>query len=302
LCKKDVERLGRRIGTGGFGEVLALRDSQTGNEFAVKMEVPSWKVRTEFDILKCLADVPGVPRAHFLKLDGSCGLLGMDLLGSSLLHLFEREACHLKPLPLPTVLIIADQVIARLESIHSRGIVHRDIKPDNMCIGQGSGADTVHIVDFGMAKHFLDPKTRKHIELEQRQSRDPLFSGTPFYASLNVHRGITASRRDDLESVGYMLALLLEGRLPWSKCKNSLEALECKEKEPLEAICPSEPVFVSYLEYCRNLGFDEKPDYDRIRRMFSDLLDEKCPQHDNRSMFGLTQLLGASRGVAIGGA
>jgi serine/threonine protein kinase len=107
--------------------------------------------------------------------------------------------------------MIADQMISRLEYMHNNNFIHRDMKPDNFLMGVGGKANTVYMIDFGLSKRYRDPKTGQHIPYRDGKS----LTGTARYASVNTHIGIEQSRRDDLESVGYILLYLLKGTLPW---------------------------------------------------------------------------------------
>ena len=145
----------------------------------------------------------------------------MDHLGASLEELFRK--CGRK-FSLKTVLMLADQMIQRVEYIHSRLYLHRDIKPDNFLIGRGKRQHYVYIVDFGLTKRYRDAKTGQHIPYKDGKS----LTGTARYASLNTHIGVEQSRRDDLECLGFVLIYFLKGGLPWQgvKAKDRTEKYE----------------------------------------------------------------------------
>lgn len=195
----------------------------------------------------------------------------MDLLGYSLEDLFNR--CG-RRFSLKTVLMIADQTLLRIEYIHSKSFIHRDIKPDNFLMGLGRRSNIVYIIDFGLAKRYRDPKTHVHIMYRENKH----LTGTPRYASINNHLGIEQSRRDDLESLGYVFMYFLRGSLPWqglranTKKQKYQKIMEKKMATPIDLLCKGFPdEFRIYFEYCRALRFADKPDYSYLRRLFKDL-------------------------------
>lgn len=179
--------------------------------------------------------------------------------------------------------MIADQMIQRIEFIHAKNFLHRDIKPDNFLIGTDKKAHMIYIIDFGLAKRFRNAKTGDHIPYRDGKS----LTGTARYASINTHLGLEQSRRDDMESIGYVLMYFLKGKLPWMgmQAKTKDEKYDkIKDKKisvTVEALCRGFPKeFSRYLEYCRNLGFEDKPDYTSYRRMFSNLMTQEGYTYD----------------------
>jgi len=164
----------------------------------------------------------------------------MDLLGPSLEDLFQ--SCK-RSFDLKTVLMIGIQMIQRIQKVHEYRIIHRDIKPDNFLIGgKESAKDDVYIIDFGLAKCYKNSEG-EHIPYKDGKN----LTGTARYASINTHKGIEQSRRDDLETIGHVLLYLLKGSLPWQglpgRSKNEKYAAIKKKKieTPLEELCRGHP-------------------------------------------------------------
>jgi len=268
-------RLGRKIGSGSFGDIYLGTNINTGEEVAIKLE--SVKTRHpqlayEYKVYRILAGGVGIPNVRWFGREGDFNVMVMDILGPSLEDLFNF--CSRK-FTLKTVLMLADQMLARIEYVHTKNFIHRDLKPDNFLIGLGRRKlNQIYIIDFGLAKRYRDPRTHRHIPYVEGKS----LTGTARYASINTHLGIEQSRRDDLESLGYVLMYFNRGQLPWQGLKANTKKekynriAEKKMSTPVEILCKHFPTeFATYLNYCRALRFDDKPDYAYLRRLFRDL-------------------------------
>jgi len=182
-----------------------------------------------------------------------------------------------------TVLMLADQLLRRVEFIHGRNFLHRDIKPDNFLMGLGKRGNQLNVIDFGLAKRYRDPRTNAHIPYRENKN----LTGTVRYTSINTHLGIEQSRRDDLESIGYMLVYFNKGNLPWQGLRGATKKQkydkisEKKISISPEMLCKGLPnEFASYLSYVRGLRFEERPDYIWLRKMFRDLFIKLGYQYD----------------------
>lgn len=277
-------RLGRKIGSGSFGDIYLGTNVSNGEEVAIKLESVKSKhpqLLYESRLYRYLQGGHGIPYIYWYGMEGNYNVLVLDLLGPSLEDLFNY--CNRK-FSVKTVLMIAHEILSRVEYLHEKNFIHRDIKPDNFLIGLARRAHTVYVIDFGLAKRYRNPKTHAHMAYRENKH----LTGTPRYASINNHLGIEQSRRDDLESVGYVLMYFLRGSLPWQglsantkkqKYKKIMEKKIAVSYETLVAGFPDE--FLVYFEYCRALRFDDKPDYSYLRKMFQELLVRLGYTHDN---------------------
>lgn len=284
-------RLGRKIGSGSFGDIYLGTNMANGEEVAIKLESVKSKhpqLLYESKIYKILNGGLGIPNIRWYGVEGDYNVMVLDLLGPSLEDLFNYCGRRFQ---LKTVLMIGDQLLSRLEYTHSKSFIHRDVKPDNFLIGLGRRAQICHIIDFGLAKKFRDPKSHMHIPYRENKN----LTGTARYASINTHVGIEQSRRDDLESLGYVLMYFIRGSLPWQGLKANTKKhkyekiMEKKMSTPTEILIKTHPSeFRAYFEYCRALRFDDKPDYAYLKRLFKELFFRKGFQFD--AMFDWTVL------------
>lgn len=271
-----------RIGKGAFGEIWKAINLVTKSNVAIKFEDITAKhqqLHTECKIYlwfqkSQLAKSQKIPKVFYYGIEQNKNMMVMDILGDSLEKKFKKSG---KKMSLKTVLMLADQMISRLGFVHSRFIIHRDIKPDNFAMGSGENSKYVYIIDFGLAKKFMSCSKKEHIKFKENK----LLTGTARYASVNTHRGYEQSRRDDLESLGYVFVYLLKGVLPWQnlKAKDLNEKYEkIKEKKMetgVEEVCEGCPAeFSQYLEYVKGLGFEDEPDYNYLRSLFKKLFDD----------------------------
>jgi len=206
-------KVGKKIGEGSFGVVFEGLKVTTGQPVAIKFEPrksDAPQLRDEFRSYRTLNGTTGVPQVYYFGQEGLHNILVIDLLGPNLEDLFDM--CGRK-FTIKTVCMAAKQMVTRVQAIHEKSLIYRDIKPDNFLIGTpgNKNANTIHIIDFGMAKPYRDPKTKVHIPYRERKS----LSGTARYMSINTHLGREQSRRDDLESLGHVFMYFLRGGLPW---------------------------------------------------------------------------------------
>lgn len=265
-----------RIGKGSFGEVYKIKNKSDNNTYALKVPLKTdvrdgqQSLLLEYCIYNKLNEnaehdkygVSSVELVDDIANDRKC--MKMKLLGDSL----EKLLSKYKKFGMRTVIIIAIQLIRSIQFIHENEFLHRDIKADNFVLDLDN-PKKIYCIDLGMAKRFL--KNGKHIKF----STTSKFCGTPRYASISAHKCLQQSRKDDLESIGYLLVYFFKGRLPWQGVKHKDKQVrykrigEAKQKTTTESLCKGMPKeFKIYFDYCMNLQFSDKPNYTGLIKMF----------------------------------
>ena len=278
-AKEDIEKMldknytiivNRQLGKGGFGQIYLGRNIKENIPIAIKVEENGNRshLYMEYEILKSIQGPDGIPHVYKFRQGHKHNYLIMELLGKSIDKLFSE--CK-KNFSNKTIFQIGYQMIQRIEYVHSKGYIHRDIKPGNFVIGKGPNSKKLYLIDFGLSKKYIDKITNKHIPYKEGKG----LTGTARYVSLFTHYGIEQSRRDDIEGIAYNLIYLVKGKLPWQgvKTKNKKEKhkkiMESKLQISPEKLCEGlSGEFVSLLKYARELEFEEKPDYKRFKLMF----------------------------------
>ena len=260
-------RLVEKLGEGTFGMIFKCESSDglCAFKFEKKRYGRRSLLRAEAEIMMELKGY-GIPRIISYTEKDDYNIMIMELLGKSLEGLAKQYTDD--KLSLKTVCMLCIEMLKILKNIHEKHYIHRDIKPDNFAIGY-SNQDQLYLIDFGLAKQYRSAKTLQQKPMQTNKR----LTGTARYASINALRGCDQSRRDDLESVGYVTAYLLRGNLPWQgilvKTKEEKYAKILYRKQNVT----SEQLFIgfpnelsTFMDYCKNLGYEEEPNYEYLFR------------------------------------
>lgn len=274
----------KKLGVGSFGEIYAGIDIKTKKKVAIKIERidPNKAQLLEFEanVYRYLyQENKGIPQIYWNGAQDDFNVLVVDMLGPNLENLFSL--CN-RQFSLKTTIGLALGMIERIQYVHSKGIMHRDIKPENFLIGDKN--NNIYIIDYGLCKLFKN-KNNEHIPPSQNKQ----LVGTVRYTSINSHIGHELSRRDDLESIGYILIYFIKGKLPWQGLNTKVQSKEdkydliykCKLNTSLEQLCQGLPKeFKLYMEHVKSLAFSEKPNYSYLYGLFNQLFKKSGFEQD----------------------
>ncbi len=266
-------RVKKKLAEGAFGDVYMGSCIENNELVAIKVEnrkILKPLLETEAFFLYSLRGL-GIPEVLSFGRLKNYNVLVEPLLDKSLFDIFNEKR---KRLALEDICLIAKQVIERIQWVHSKNIVHRDIKPDNFLIGK-KDPNVIYLIDFGLSKKYKSSTTGKHI----RFGFTGKLTGTVRFASANALRGGEQSRRDDLESIGYMIIFFMRGKLPWQgvtgvkKMERYLKIYKMKKNVSPEDLCKSLPRHMTeYMKYVKSLEFEQEPNYKYLRNLFTSLL------------------------------
>ena len=279
----DKYKLLEKIGQGAFGFIYKAQLINTNKFYAIKFEdmnQSQYILEKESYYLSYL-NIPQIPKFRAFGYFGSYIILIMELLGKSLDKILSENSYS--KLSLRCVCNIAYQLISILEIIHAFSLIHCDLKPENIAIGEGERSNYIYLIDFGLSREYRDYKTKKHFPFVENK----VLNGNARYSSINALDGGTQSRKDDLESLGYLIIYLVLGKLPWqgyvshSNDDKYYKIKEIKKQTTPEQLCNGLPMqFKDYLNYTINLKYEEEPNYDYLKNLFISVLEQKGHKFD----------------------
>jgi len=278
-------KLIKKIGKGSYGIIYLCKDIASNEFFAAKLQnknIYTNSLQNEYQIMKDI-NIDKIPNAKFYGENNLYNILIMQLLGKSLEDIFEK-ILHKQKMPIHSVCNIAIQIIDILEQIHNKNYIHRDIKPSNFLFGNNSfNNNIIYLIDFGLAKKYRESNNAEHYEIKEENK----LIGTARFASINAMEGLSQSRRDDLESLGYMLIYFLKGKLPWQNflIKNKEERYnkikQTKKEIAINELCSDCPEEIGqYITYVKKLKYEEEPNYNYLKNLFYEILNKTGNKFD----------------------
>jgi serine/threonine protein kinase len=256
-----------KIGAGSFGAIYKGQNVRTKEYVAIKVEPISNDLKlllNESKIYQHLNGCDGIPNVKWFGKDDMNYYMVVNLLGPSLQDLAQQFS----PFSLGLILKIGIKIILLLKTIHEKGLVHRDVKPDNFLFGLNK-MNEIYLIDFGFCRSYLDSNNNNaHIKMKNTHS----MIGSKTYASIMSHKRVELSRRDDLESLGYMLLYFYSGCLPWSREKSEDTIVGLKHDIIHSSQYPA--VLLQYMKQVRTMEFEDTPNYYWFSNRFKEELEK----------------------------
>ena len=272
-----------RLGGGSFGQIYKGINLKTKEEVAIKIEsknIETPQLLHESKILKILKENEGFPKVYLITPLDDVLIMVMELLGDNLQKLIKSQ--KEKKFSLKTTLMLGIQILKRIQTLHENNFIHRDIKPENFTIGLKKMNNIIYMIDYGLTRKYCDSH-KNHIPYKEGKN----LTGTALYASIYTQKGIEQSRRDDLESLGYMMVYFCKGELPWMdvKAKNKAgkykKIMEKKIEMKPEILCNGlVSEFMAYFKYVRELQFTEEPNYNYLLGLLNNAMKKNNIKND----------------------
>jgi serine/threonine protein kinase len=296
ITKEDLENvydlndsytilLDYKLGSGAFGQIYKCLNKKTNKLYAAKIEsydTQNPQLQKESKIINEMKGSFGFPYLYEVINKTQDLIIIIDLLGPNLEDIMYNLPG--RKFSIKTALMISNQILQRLKDLHEKGFIHRDIKPENFVIGRKPKERIIYMIDFGLSRRYINEKNKNHISLKNERG----ILGTLRYISMNCHEGLEVSRRDDLESLFYIIIYFFTGNLPWIgiRCKNKEEkykkVYEKKKKSVPNEICKDLPEeFKMFISYVLDLDFMDKPNYNYLNGLVDRLFTKfGCSKDD----------------------